>query len=194
MENRIVFLDGPRVYFRPPMESDLPLFVRWMNDSEGRRYLMSHLPMTETDERKWLERATSEKPKSISLVMVLKDGDKPIGTMGLVRGNDKDNHATTGTLIGEGAERGKGYAPEAKMVLLNYAFNTLNVRKVYSYVFAPNTQSIRALEKCGYKPEATIPEDSFVEGAFVAKHVYAVYQRDWEPLWKKFLETHPKPW
>lgn len=192
--DRVLFLDAPRVYLRPPLERDLPLFVKWMNDPECRRYLMSHLPMLEADEREFLEKASKGKPNNINLVVVLKENDTPIGTMGLHLGNPKDRVATTGTLIGEKEFWGRGFAPEAKMVLLDYAFHTHNLRKVYSYVFGPNERSKRNNEKCGYELEATLPDDTYIDGAFVPKLIYAVYREKWVPFWEKFLEAHAKPW
>jgi len=191
---RVVFLNGPRVYLRPPRESDLTLFVQWMNDPECRKYLQSHLPMLEADEKGYLERAFSGKPNNINLVIVLKENDQPIGNHGLHLGNSKDKVGTTGTLIGEKASWGKGYGPEAKMLMLEYAFNTLNVRKIYSFVYGPNARSKRSNEKCGYKIEATLPQDTYIDGKYVEKHIYAVYRSDWEPLWEQFIDRNPRPW
>ena len=80
------------------------------------------------------------------------------------------------------------------MILLKYAFHTLNLRKIYSHVYAFNGRSRAYSEKCGYQLEATLKEDTFIDGKFVDKLILSVYRADWEPLWEKFLEKYPRPW
>ena len=185
---RVVFIDGKRLYLRPPQESDLPLFVRWFNNPEIRVFLGQTHPMTEWSERKWLERL-AEKGNDVVLVIVLKGKmpkqDRPIGTMGLHGIDHKNGLATTGAAIGESDCQGDGYGPEAKMILLEYAFNTLNLRKIYSRVLAFNCNSLKYSEKCGYVLEATLPKHHFRMGRYVDEHILAVYADSWRMLWKK---------
>ncbi len=61
--------------------------------------------------------------------------------MGIHRINWKDRTATTGAVIGEKAYWDKGYGSEAKMLVLDYAFNMLNLRKICSQVLAFNKRS-----------------------------------------------------
>jgi RimJ/RimL family protein N-acetyltransferase len=144
--------------------------------------------MTTWAEKKWLERL-AERGNDVMLVIVLKGKtlaqDRPIGTMGL-HGIDRVNGvATTGAAIGEEDCQGKGYGTEAKMLLLEYAFNTLNIRKVYSRVFSINPRSRAYSEKCGYVLEATLPNSHFRMGRYVDEHILAVYADQWRALWKK---------
>jgi ribosomal-protein-alanine N-acetyltransferase len=47
---------------------------------------------------------------------------------------------------------GKGYATEATMFFLDYAFNTLQAQEVNAYAHTTNKASVRVLEKCGLSP------------------------------------------
>lgn len=144
--------------------------------------------MTESSEEKWLE-GLAERKNDIVLVIVLKGRtpaqDRPIGNIG-IHGIERENGiATTGAAIGEKDCWGKGYGTEAKMILLEYAFNTLNLRKIYSRVLAINPRSRAYSEKCGYVLEAILPKHHFRQGRYVDELVLAVYADAWRTLWEK---------
>ncbi|MDP2655064.1 MAG: GNAT family protein [bacterium] len=185
---RVVFINGKRLYLRPSCRSDLPHFVRWFNDPEVWIFLNRVYPMTEIAEEKWLERL-DERKNDIVLTIVLKGKtpaqDRPIGTIGIHGIECESRTATTGAVIGEKDCWGKGYGTEAKMILLDYAFNTLNLRKIYSRVLAINPRSRAYSEKCGYVLEATLPKAHFRECCYVDEYILAVYADIWRVLWSK---------
>ena len=185
---RIVFIDAKHLYLRPPQMSDLPLLVRWFNDPGMTPFLNRRYPMTEASERKWLEQL-GERTGDVVLIIVLKgktpEKDRPIGTIGIHAIERENGVATTGAAIGEKDCWERGYGTEAKMVLLDYAFNTLNLRKIYSRVLATNGRSRAYSEKCGYVLEATLPRHHFRHGDYVDEHILAVYADIWRALWEK---------
>lgn len=189
MDQEVVFLRGRRVYLRPPTKEDIPLFLRWMNDSEVNQYLAVFLPTTEADESEWLDRLHRTKNEQVVLVIVDTNNHKPIGLMGIHDISWKDRRATTGAVIGEKSYWGQGYGTEAKMLLLNYAFNTLNLRKIGSRVYGFNKRSRAYSEKCGYKVEAVLKQEVFKNGKYHDLVLMAVFKEDWLPLWEKFRRT-----
>lgn len=184
----IVFLKGVTVTLRPVLEEDVPLMLRWMNDQNVTQYLRAYLPMTEAGEKEWFANYHKRQPNDIILMLVV-DG-KPIGVMGLHRISFKDGTATTGAYIGESEYWGNGHGSEAKMLLLNYAFNELNLRKITSNVIAFNERSYKYSIKCGYKEEARLKDQIFTQGKYWDEIILAVFKEDWLPLWKKFVEQH----
>ena len=70
------------------------------------------------------------------------------------------------------------------MLLLDYAFNTLMLRKVCSYVLATNLRSKRYNEKCGYTVEAVLKRHTAVYGEYVDELAMAVFKEDFNPLWQ----------
>jgi RimJ/RimL family protein N-acetyltransferase len=75
------------------------------------------------------------------------------------------------------------------MLLLDYAFNTLNLHKICSNAYDFNKASQAYSKKCGYKVEAILKEHAFCNGRYVDQVVLAVFREDWLPLWKKFQRT-----
>lgn len=190
-ETKVVFRDGKRIYLRPILESDIPYFLKWMNDEHLTKYLIVYLPQTEASEKRWFERV-AKSDTDIIFSVVEKTTDKLIGTMGLHNISWKDGTATTGSIIGESEYQNKKYGTEAKMLLLNYAFNTLNLRKICSTVRDFNIKVIKCQEKCGYKEEGRRVEEHYVDGKYYDTILTAVFKKDWLPIWEVYKEENLK--
>ncbi|KKS75406.1 MAG: GCN5-related N-acetyltransferase [Candidatus Azambacteria bacterium GW2011_GWA2_42_9] len=188
IKNRVVFLRGRKVILRPlDKETDLEACQRWINDPEVRQYLKRFLPTSKQTESEWLD-SLGKKTDDIVLAIETLDG-KFIGTMGLHKIDWKDRTAITGALIGDKTYWGKGYGTDAKMVLLDYAFNQLGLRKICSSVLAFNKRSLRYNLHCGYKVEGIQKKQIFRDGKYRDKLLLAVFQEDWLPIWEKYRRT-----
>lgn len=144
--------------------------------------------MSHESEKKFLEQH-AEMKDNILLIIVLKGRtakqDRAIGTIGIHGIERESGVAMTGAAIGEKDLWKQGYGTEAKMIFLEYIFNSLNLRKIYSHVLDTNPRSRGYSEKCGYELEATLPKHHFVEGRYVDLHILAVYADVWRALWEK---------
>lgn len=182
---RVVFLKGKKVNLRPPLKSDLPKVVQWINDPEVRHFVTGHFPQTELDEEEWLKNLSKNKESQVVLIIETSDGI-PIGIMGLHRINWRDRVATTGALIGEKEYWGKGYGAEAKLLLLDYAFNILNLHKICSSAIAFNKRSLRYSLKCGYQEEGRLKRHIYRNGQYWDSIQLAIFREDFEPVWEKY--------
>ncbi|MEK9180357.1 MAG: GNAT family protein [Patescibacteria group bacterium] len=185
----VAFLKGKRVILRPLLRQDIPHLLKWINDEDVTQYLATYLPMMEADEEKWVDDLAKDKQANLVFLIVTTEG-KSIGTMGLHRISWKDRVATTGALIGEKDYWGKGYGTESKMLLLNYAFNTLNLRKICSSVLAYNRRSYAYQVKCGYREEGRRRRQFYRKGRYWDEVFMAVFKEDWLPLWRKYRKIH----
>ena len=184
----LIWRKSSRVILRPVLEKDLPFLMRWINDPEVTQYLKAHAPMMEFEERQWLEGLAKRKPHHV-VVAIEVDGVF-IGTMGLHDIDFRHRRATTGALIGNKDYWGKGYGSEAKMLLLDYAFNELGLRKICSRVIVFNKRSVRYSLRCGYREEARLRKHSFAKGKYWDEVCLAVFRKDWLPLWRRFKKDH----
>jgi RimJ/RimL family protein N-acetyltransferase len=183
--SRVIFLRGRKVILRPVEERDIPNMQRWINDQEVIRGTLQFLPVSETGEREWLERIRKDS-HAIMLAIETHEG-RHIGTIGIFGISWRDGTAHTGTLIGEKDCHGKGYGTDAKMLLLNYAFNTLNLRKICSSSLEFNQASLHYNLKCGYKEEGRRKQQFFRDGRYWDEIKIAVFREDWLPLWERYL-------
>lgn len=182
--NRIVFLRGRKTVLRSPSKADIPNLLRWMNDPDVRVYLSGYMPFTEGMETAWIE-SLDKQTNDIVLMVETKEGI-PIGVMGLHKIRWVDGTATTGAAFGEKAYWGKGYGQDAKMALLEYAFHTLNLRKICSACFAFNSRSAAYNIRCGYRIEGRRKKQSYCKGRYYDEILLCVFREWWEPKWRRY--------
>jgi len=136
-QQKIVFLEGEKVILRPLNKAtDLQNCVRWMNDPEVLQFLSRVNPVSFMEEEEWFDNLAN-RHDDILLAIETKEG-RFIGVLGLHNIDRVNRTAIHGISIGEKDYWGKGYGTDAGMVLLNFAFNSLNLRKVRSSVIALN--------------------------------------------------------
>jgi len=185
---KLVFLKGKKTILRPLRKAtDFESCWRWNNDPKVRWYWAAHLPVTEKKEEEWFD-ALANKPGEIAFGIETLEGNL-IGVLALMNINGKDRTAISGTVIGEKEYWNKGYGTDAKMILLNYAFNTLNLRKINSFVVSHNKRSLQYNLHCGYKIEGVRKKQIFLQGRYLDEILLAVFKPDWLPIWKKYQKT-----
>jgi RimJ/RimL family protein N-acetyltransferase len=187
---RIVFRVGKRLYLRPISREDISQMTVWMNDPDTTRFLSMVHPMSLEGELKWFENTETNKGKNVIFAIVLKDSDEMIGVMGLHGIDHLHGIATTGSYIGKEEYRGKGYGTEAKMLVLEYAFNTLNLRKICSFVYDFNLRSKRCLEKCGYRVEGVLKKQHYRNGEYRDDVLLAIFKEDFFPVWEEYKKKN----
>ena len=183
-----LFRKSKRVSLRVITKDCVPKYLEWFNDREVTKYLTTIYPMSEQEEIEWVEGMPKRKPTDVVFAIWTNEG-RFIGNLGLHKINFIDGTAVTGAVIGEKDCWGKGYGTEAKMLLLDWAFNVLNLRKINSHVLGFNGRSQRYSEKCGYKVEAVLKAQRFRDGKYADEVIMSVFKTNWLPFWEKFRET-----
>lgn len=185
--SKVVFRTGKRIYLRPLSREDVPNLTVWINNPEVHQFLTVRKPMLLEQEQAWFD-GLKDKTDQVIFAIVLKEDDVMIGVMGLHNIDHINGTAVTGSFIGLKEHWSKGYGTEAKMLVLEFAFNTLNLRKICSLVFDFNGRSKRALEKSGYKVEGIRKKQVFKNGKYRDELQLAVFKKDFMPLWRKFKQ------
>ena len=90
-----------------------------------------------------------------------------IGTIDLYDFEPAHRRAGVGVLI-ISEERGKGYASEALELLIDYAFNTLNLHQLFSHISSSNIVSLNLFAKhkfemAGLKKEWLLIDNQWVD-------------------------------
>ncbi|MEO6602570.1 MAG: GNAT family protein [Polyangiaceae bacterium] len=76
---------------------------------------------------------------------------------------------------------GQGLMPEAARALIEYAFRTTPVERIYAPVFAQNAKSRRAAEKIGLRFEGVLRSSVEFRGERRDEAVYAIVRGDLDP-------------
>jgi RimJ/RimL family protein N-acetyltransferase len=102
------------------------------------------------------------------------DNDTFVGCCSLIPQNDVYRiNAEIGYWIGE-PYWGKGYATDAVRQCLKFAFEELNLLRVYANIYEYNIGSMKVLEKVGFEKEAIIKSSIMKEGKIFDEHLYSI--------------------
>ena len=123
-------------------------------------------------------REMAEEGTGVRLAIDRVSGGAFIGWCTLQRWNPEYRSASLGYCLDERAW-GHGYATEAVRVLLDWAFDTLDLNRVQAEVDTRNHASSRVLEKLGFVLEGTLREDCIVNGEISDSWVFGLLGREW---------------
>lgn len=185
---------GERVYLRPLQRSDAKLVVKWSR-RETEPFWSNGRPLyTETSVQKWFEDLQKEEPQDwVRFAVCLRENDKMIGAVG-IDGIDYQNRcAESESEIFRPEYRGGGYGSEAKHLLFDYAFNTVGLHSLQSYVFFPNTRSAAALRKQGYKEAGREHWLLPVSGGYQNFGTYDLLADDWRAMPRREVKGTDTP-
>ena len=75
---------------------------------------------------------------------------------------------------------GNGYATEAARAILDFAFEGLQLHRIYAEALSENVASRRVLEKIGMRQEAMLCETEFFNKRWWHTCIYAMLEREWQ--------------
>jgi RimJ/RimL family protein N-acetyltransferase len=142
-------LNGPRVYLRPLGRDDTELILRWRRDPTIANQLFSDHSPTRSEHEAWFTQL-QQRDDRIEFVIVVHEGERPVGTIGLNQINRARGEAEYGIMIGEKEWRGKGIAREASELILHYAFEKLNLQAITLNLFADNAPARLLYQRLGF--------------------------------------------
>jgi RimJ/RimL family protein N-acetyltransferase len=174
---------GERVYLRPLTKDDAPLVARWTRQETETFWDAGRFMYSAPGFQRWTEENQKEDPAThVRFAVCLRENDELIGSLGIAGVNYVHGFAETESEINRPEYRGGGYGSEAKHLLFDYAFNTLNLHSLQSNVIFPNTRSAAALRKQGYK-EAGRGHWAFSSfGKFESFVVFDLLASDWRQM------------
>ena len=160
-------LEGLLVNLVPYGKTFQDLDHRWLNSeasfwsSGGERHFMSRA-MTAARHAQWAEEA--ERPDDgVAFGVQTRDG-KPLGFFGVTWLQPTHRVAMIGAKIGEPVYWGGGYGTDALLLLLDYTFDWLDVRKAWLMTTSMNTRVMRQMEKVGFRLEVRQRQSALADG------------------------------
>lgn len=171
-------IKGKRVILRPVEERDLPLLARWRNDPENRRFFFSPFLINPGGQKKWYEELLADRNRMILMIDTVEG--KTVGMIGLDKIDWRNQEAENGIFLLDPEERGKGYAEEAGMLMIEYAFNELNLHRLYAVIYDFNRGVIEMAKLFGFKQEGVLRQAAFTGGRFHDKVILGLLREEWQ--------------
>lgn len=173
-------LRGERVQLDALTKDDLPVMARWQQNTLFLRLFDARPARPQPVEnltRDWEEQSKSK--EGFVFAIRLLDGGRLIGVVELDGILWAHQCGWLGIGIGEPEYWGKGYGREAMGLLLQFAFDELNLHRVGLTVYDYNKRAIALYEKLGFRREGTFREFMQRDGKRCDMYLYGLLRREW---------------
>jgi len=158
-------MEGKNVYLRILELSDIPRTQKWISDPDISENL-GYLPVKSLyQQEQWYKSIANDNSRYI-FTICLSQTDELIGIVGLGLINYISRNASISIFIYDKSYRGMGYGFEALKLLLKFAFESLNLHKVYARISKSNIQSVNIAKKLGFVQEGILREHYYSGGVY----------------------------
>ena len=141
-------LAGKRIYLSPMSIEDAETHVKWLNDFSVTDGLGTSGQVRSLEkEKEWILKNSNQ----YEFAIVRLEDNKLIGNCSIHDLDQQKQCAEVGLFIGDEENRSKGYGQDVLNLLLDYAFNYLNLNNIMLKVFSFNERAINCYKKAGFK-------------------------------------------
>lgn len=162
------------------LSEDAWLLYKWFNDQRvledmGLRHALFCVSIEE-------ERAKVSKklasPTDRDFIIVDLMNERPIGWAGLSHIDLRNSSAMMNVVIGEPSEWDNGKGTEATSMLVEHAFEVMNIHRLYLRVAEYNTRAIECFTASGLTIEGTMRDDHYHRGAYASSYLMSVLREE----------------
>jgi acetyltransferase, GNAT family len=168
-----------RIKIRKFEKSDIPIKVEWVNNPENNLFLHYDIPIEIGKTERWFENNLGRNDRYDGIIEA--DGC-PVGLIGLLSIDKKNNKAEYYVMMGNTDFKGKGIAKEASRQIINYGFYELGLNRIYLFTEVKNDIAQKLFERVGFTKEGCLRADLLSHGKFVDRYVYSILKKDWEKV------------
>ena len=146
-------LRGTQIRLRALEPEDLEFLYRMENDFSVWEISNTQTPYSKWVLRQYLENAHQDiyEAKQLRLAICLNETFKAVGLIDLFDFDPKNNRAGVGIVISNESNRNSGIGSEALQLVINYAFNQLQLHQLYANIGSKNEISISLFTKFGFQ-------------------------------------------
>lgn len=186
------FWEGNLVRLRPMRSDDRH---KWLADEQadtaGVRFLNAGmtLPVSEHEARAFVERYANfnNREERIMFSIETLDGEL-VGGINIHSMNRKNGTFETGSRIYL-AYRGRGYAFDAKLILLRYAFHELRYQKYTIHCQENNAPMIHHAQRLGCRQEGRLRRHIYTDGRYFDELIFGLTREEFDDLLARLANT-----
>lgn len=180
-------IETTRLLLRRAVREDAePMFRNWASEPEVTKYLT--WPAYERVESGYqildLWSKEYEKTDYYQWMIVLKEIGEPIGSISVVRQNDRVEEAEIGYCIGSRWWH-KGIMTEALKAVIQFLFTEVGMNRIAARHDPNNPHSGDVMRKCGMQYEGTMRSADRNNQGICDTVQYAILKSDWESLYNQ---------
>ncbi len=164
----MMIIQGNTIYLKLMTVEDVTDdYVSWMNDEEVVQYTESRWNSYTMDDLREFVKKTNNGISNFMFAIHSNENDLHIGNIKIGNINPVHRYADLGIVIGNKDYWGKGIATESIMIATKYAFEELNLNKLFAGMYAKNLGSFKAFIKAGYREIGVMRKHVFYKGEFI---------------------------
>lgn len=153
------------VSIRPLELADLKFLHKWRNDKEIFDNLGGgYFPKSYSEMSEWMPSIVRNTVEQQRFLILFENNE--VGFISLTNINHKNGTSELGLYLGEKNYLGKGIAKKALNILIDYAKNTLNLRKISLNVLDDNDAAIHLYKKVNFVECGLKREERYVNGTY----------------------------
>lgn len=103
-----------------------------------------------------------------------------VGACSLQQIDMRNRHAELSIFLLTSAQRGKGIGLAATRLLLHYAFEVVNLERVYLSVYDFNLAGMRVYERAGFRYEGRLRNMLYYQGRWEDEWLMGILRREWQ--------------
>lgn len=148
----------------------------WANDPELMRLMDRKQPVSPAEHEAWFA-SLPRRSDCAYFAIETADPRTHIGNVWLWDIDRRNRKAELRVVVGDRTVRGKGLGAEAIDRLCRYAFDQLDLHRVYAYVLDINPSARSAFERAGFTLEGTLRDDRWAAERFIDSYLLAKLNR-----------------
>lgn len=186
-------LKGERAYLKRVERQDLEKRLQWINDPDVQATLnYTNWPVSLEQNNKWFDKVSTDMTRRDFSVFTL-DGDEYIGSGGLMKIEYPVMKAELYVMIGDKQYWRGGYGTDAYIILVNYGFCELGLKRIYGYQHVDNHGAHRVVNKLGWQREGLLRQDIFSHGKIKDRYIVSILFEEWEQYANRYgMENYHK--
>lgn len=153
----------------------LDTVFEWRNRADVRKNMYTSHEITKEEHLSWFERINRDITKRY---FIFELDNVPCGVIGFVDINTVSKSSSWAFYSGDTTVRGIGSLME--ITALDYAFNEMELHKLYCEVLEFNEPVIKFHKKHGFQQEGIFKKHHFADGKFWDVHRLAIFKNDWD--------------
>ena len=173
-------IEGKRIILRALLPSDVSIWSEWFNSPVVTENMNKGVfPNTETRQLDFLNQLSASR-YDIQFGIVVRKGDKLIGTIGIHDIDWIHRNGSISLLVGNRDYWGKHFGSEAVELIVSHAFLKVNLHRLNAGMWSSNLAARSCFEENGFIFEGTRPELYYHRTGYVDGWIFGLLKRDWE--------------
>ena len=177
-----IFLKGDTIYLKVLTEEDVlnSNWYGWFNNEETTKWMQKHyFPNTRSEQLEFYNREIKGSKSKLQLGICKKDDNKLLGSISLENIDYLNRNAEISTVIGEKEGRNIKIIIEIYKLILNHAFNTINLQRIYTGTMSKEF-AILMERLFNFKREGILRNHIFKNGSYHDSYMHGLLKSEFK--------------